>query len=189
MPHKDPEVRRAYGQAYNKRYSQENRETINLKSKDYYYATPEKQKARKKAYRLAHLEEIREKNRLYHLANLDKSRANTRLYQKRHPDRICAKTKARRARKYNAPLNDLSHAQWLEIQASQNHRCYYCGKRCKGKLTQDHITPLAKGGSHTLANVIGACQLCNSKKWTGPPLKAVQPLLLSIAKPRKKKAF
>lgn len=46
------------------------------------------------------------------------------------------------------------------------------------RLTKDHSTPLSKGSAHTLTNVVPACQSCNSKKHTGPPLKPVQPLLL-----------
>ena len=93
----------------------------------------------------------------------------------------------RRASKRNAPICDITPAQWLEIQAAQNHRCYYCGKRCKGRMTQDHITPLTKGGAHTLHNIIGACALCNSMKQAGPPPTAVQPFLLTIAPARKKR--
>ena len=113
-------------------------------------------------------------------------------WNKAHPEKVQAASqkwrrkdnngptacKRRRALRAGAPRNDLTHAQWLAIQAAQNHCCAYCGKRCKGHLTQDHILPLIKGGSHTLHNVIGACRSCNSKKHTGPPLKAVQPLLL-----------
>lgn len=93
----------------------------------------------------------------------------------------------RRARTLNDPLNDFTHKQWLEIQIAQNHRCCYCGKRRKGKLTQDHITPFSRGGSHTLHNIIGACLSCNSKKNAGKPPIPVQPFLLTVA-PAKKKA-
>mgnify|MGYP001617551454 CR=1 FL=1 len=87
----------------------------------------------------------------------------------------------RRARKAYAPINDLSAAQWREIQAAYAHRCAYCGKRAKGHLTQDHITPLIKGGNHTASNVLPACRSCNARKWTGPSPVPVQPLLLTIA--------
>jgi len=90
----------------------------------------------------------------------------------------------REAQKRNAPLNDFTAAQWLEVQEAQEHRCYYCGKRSKGHLTQDHLTPLSQGGSHTLHNVIACCRSCNSRKGTHPPLIPVQPLLLTISKSR-----
>jgi 5-methylcytosine-specific restriction endonuclease McrA len=114
----------------------------------------------------------------------DRARSHTSV---RKIQAVTAK-RQRRAAKANAEKNDLTHVQWLEIQASQAHRCYYCHKRCKGHLTQDHITPLSQGGSHTLHNVIAACRNCNSQKGARKPPIPVQPLLLTIAAARKKKA-
>ena len=87
------------------------------------------------------------------------------------------------------PLNDFTPAQWVEIQASWNHRCAYCGKRAKGRLEMDHITPFRKGGSHTASNIVPACRSCNAKKQIGPPLKPVQPVLLTVAATKKKAAM
>lgn len=42
-------------------------------------------------------------------------------------------------------------------------RCYYCDSKVK-MLTLDHVVPLAKGGSHTLDNIVFACHACNSEK-------------------------
>lgn len=41
--------------------------------------------------------------------------------------------------------------------------CHYCRGKFKA-LTQDHITPIAKGGTHTLDNIVFACHACNSEK-------------------------
>jgi 5-methylcytosine-specific restriction endonuclease McrA len=82
----------------------------------------------------------------------------------------------------------MGDAQWHELQAAQKHRCAYCGKRCKGKLTQDHVTPLGPDGPHTLHNIVAVCASCNSRKGRRGPLSPVQPLLLTIAPARKKKA-
>ncbi len=83
----------------------------------------------------------------------------------------------RRARKLQVPVNDLTGIQWLAIKAHYGNRCVYCGRKMQ-RLTQDHITPLSKGGSHTLSNVVPACQRCNSKKGVKSPLIPIQPLLL-----------
>ena len=120
--------------------------------------------------------------------NLEKSRAIDRKWKKTHREVCNAQGRRRRARKKGAPIRDLTHAQWLEIQAAQTHRCYYCRKPRKGKLTQDHLTPLSGGGSHTLHNVIAACHSCNSRKGTRKPPVPVQPLLLTVAPAKKRKA-
>ena len=84
----------------------------------------------------------------------------------------------RRAMKNHADICDFTAAQWRALQEQFDHRCGYCGKKSKGHLTQDHITPLSKGGNHTLSNIIPCCQPCNNKKYNKPPLIPVQPLLL-----------
>lgn len=143
--------------------------------------------ANAKYYR-KHAEAICRKHRAKRQANLEQQRAKDRAaFLARPKEQQHAHNKHRRARKAGVPLNDLTAAQWREIQEAQEHRCYYCHTRCKGRLTQDHLTPLSKGGSHTLHNVIGACVSCNSKKRTGPPPVPVQPLLLTIAPSKKKK--
>ena len=40
--------------------------------------------------------------------------------------------------------------------------CRYCGS--VDDLTIDHVTPLARGGSNDLANLVVACRSCNSSK-------------------------
>lgn len=137
--------------------------------------------------RLLHGEKLREqKQRRYRANILHKRLLNNQSARRRrqaNPEQYRLKalmdTERRRARKLQAPLNDLILPQWQAIQAMQDHRCYYCGKRCKGKLTQDHILPLSRGGSHTLHNVIAACRSCNCSKHAGPPPKPVQPFLLT----------
>jgi len=89
----------------------------------------------------------------------------------------------RRSRIRNAPINDLTAAQWREIKAAYGYRCVYCG--CKPKrLTMDHITPLSRGGSNTASNIVPACKPCNDKKHNGAILKPIQPVLLLLAPPR-----
>lgn len=198
MPHKDPEVSRAYHQGYYLEHKQEkraykrahalkNKETISAYQQDYRANHKQERAAYQHAYYLAHKEEHAAYKRAYNLARKSAIAARDRAYRLAHPEIGAAHTHRRRAQKRQAPFNDLTAAQWLEIQIAQDHRCHYCGKRCKGRLSQDHITPLSKGGSHTLHNVIGACYTCNSKKHTGPPPVPVQPLLLTIAPARKKK--
>ena len=76
------------------------------------------------------------------------------------------------------PGNLLGMVLLFALQLAFDHRCAYCDRRRKGRLTQDHVTPLSKGGSHTASNIVPACASCNSRKHTGPPLRPVQPMLL-----------
>lgn len=171
LAHREERLRRAalyakqhpeQTKARHQRYYQKHKSMLNAKSRVYRQHRPEQSRAADRRYRANNPERCRAKNRAYHAAN---------------PERGRSYAKNRRARLKGVEAT-LTHEQWLLIQAHQDHRCYYCGKRCKGHLTQDHLTPLSKGGAHTLHNVIGACKSCNSRKYTGPPPIPVQPLLL-----------
>ena len=162
-------------------------EQARRRSRAHYYANREAKIAYQREYHCTHAETVLAYHRDYYQANKPSLTIANKLYRQTHPDVGRTARRNRDARISGAPINDLTHAQWLEIQTAQDHRCYYCGKRCKDTLTQDHIQALSKGGSHTLHNVIGACVSCNSKKHIGPPPTPVQPLLLTIAPARKKK--
>lgn len=72
----------------------------------------------------------------------------------------------------------------IALFEEQGNRCYYCGGECwmepDGKMREgqeiwkyngkcfvlEHKIPLARGGLDTTANVVGACDACNTKKRT-----------------------
>jgi len=139
---------------------------------------PERFRERDRRYYAQNPAAARAKTAQWRAKNRPKLQAYAREYARSHRAASRMKSKQRRARKAHAPVNDFTHVQWVTMQASYDHRCAYCGKRAKGHLTQDHITPLSKGGSHTLHNIVPACRLCNFKKHTNPPPIPVQPLLL-----------
>lgn len=161
-------------------YAAQHRDEILEKNKTPAMRTYFRERARKR--RQERPEDFRLASKRYRERHPEKVKAAAQMEYATHPERprmrAMLSAQKRRAHKLCAPRNDLTHAQWLMIQGAQDHRCAYCGKRCKGRLTQDHITPLSQGGSHTLHNVIGACKSCNSRKHAGPPPKPVQPLLL-----------
>jgi 5-methylcytosine-specific restriction endonuclease McrA len=100
-------------------------------------------------------------------------------YAAAHPEVGRATSRRRRARKKAAPICDFTAAQWRALCKAVDYRCAYCGQKfLLRELTQDHITPLSKGGNHTLGNIIPACASCNSRKKTGEAPKPVQPFLL-----------
>lgn len=56
-------------------------------------------------------------------------------------------------------------AEFLIAQrALQNDRCAYCKCDLRGAGHQDHIIPVSKGGLHTPANIVWACERCNLQK-------------------------
>jgi hypothetical protein len=53
----------------------------------------------------------------------------------------------------------------FEILRRDNHACRYCGASAPdAKLTVDHVVPVTLGGSDEPANLVTACDACNSGK-------------------------
>jgi 5-methylcytosine-specific restriction endonuclease McrA len=59
----------------------------------------------------------------------------------------------------------LTEQQWSELVAAYEQRCAYCGLWCRVP-TIEHVVPIARGGGHTLWNVLPSCQWCNREKGT-----------------------
>lgn len=183
----------AYNAAYFAAYRKKNREKIRQGDRDRYAANPEPKKAQSAKRYNEKREQCIAEQKAYAAAHPEVNQAATKRYRENHPDRHNQSSKKyyathkeqhqalihqRRAKLRNAPINDFTAVQWREMQEHYNHRCVYCGKRAKGKLTQDHITPISKGGAHTKSNIVPACRSCNVRKHTNAPLVPVQPLLL-----------
>ena len=141
---------------------------------------PEKCAAAKKRWQRKYPEKCAEHARRYRCRYPEKQKSRKQAYVLRHPEQLAfrrARGAAYRARKAGALVSDFTAKQWIAMKGAYGHRCAYCERKML-RLTMDHITPLSQGGSHTLANIIPACQQCNSKKNVHGPLRPVQPLLL-----------
>lgn len=113
----------------------------------------------------------------FYRINADYYKAKSREWGRNNPDKALAKKQRRRVR-IAGVKSTLTLTQWNAIKAAFGFRCAYC--RLSKPLTQDHITPISKGGDHTVHNVVPACQRCNASKHAGPPPTVVQPLLLTF---------
>ncbi|MEU9333181.1 HNH endonuclease [Streptomyces sp. NPDC048290] len=57
-----------------------------------------------------------------------------------------------------------------EILRRDNHTCRYCGASAPdAPLRVDHVIPVALGGTDTPANLVTACEPCNSGKSSAAP--------------------
>lgn len=97
-------------------------------------------------------------------------RESARRWRECNPGEARASGARRRARKLNAWPNDFTVEDWEEVLAVFEYECAYCGS--PDKLEQEHVVPLVRGGSHTIANIVPACDHCNSVKGARTPAEA-----------------
>jgi len=102
-----------------------------------------------------------------------------KLAQGRNPEVRFISRKAGKARKAGATLVDLTVQQWASLKELYDFECAYCGASV-AVLTMDHIQALARGGQHTVTNVVPACLPCNQRKHDGPPPEGFVPKGTSI---------
>lgn len=58
----------------------------------------------------------------------------------------------------------------FEVLKRDNHTCRYCGASAPdAKLTVDHVTPVALGGTDDPGNLVAACRDCNYGKASTSP--------------------
>lgn len=111
-------------------------------------------------------EKVKEKERARYNTPADKEKA--RKWRHSPGARLVRQAKyyRRRARLQNAASN-LTKQEWENTLKSYGGKCVYCGG---DGTTIDHVVPIARGGSHSVNNVVPACPTCNSSKNAKPLL-------------------
>ncbi len=160
--------RRAYKAAYDVEHAAENAayraanvERESFRKRIYYEANRDRILACVKARSAANRESVLRYQAEYYSKNADMVRARVGVYRKAHPEARNVLESRRRARKAG---NGGSHtlAERREKFAQCGGVCFYCRK--PGKLTEDHLIPISRGGTDNIDNIVPACQSCNSRK-------------------------
>jgi 5-methylcytosine-specific restriction endonuclease McrA len=166
---------------YHREYYIKNKERINAKNNQYYSENKEKTKQRFDRYRKENPEKVsatkrksREKRKVekpeygkeyareYRKKNTERVLSYGRKWSASNLDKIRIKSGNRRAKIKKVPGNGWTVADERQLIEDYCYCCAYCGK--KAKPTMDHIVPIAKGGTHSIENIVPACQSCNSSK-------------------------
>lgn len=90
------------------------------------------------------------------------SRQRMNKWRRDNPDKQTPIRNRYRARKLG---NGGKHtaAEWQALKNGYGNRCLACGcSMCK--LTEDHVLPLAMGGTDDIGNIQPLCRSCNSRK-------------------------
>lgn len=60
-------------------------------------------------------------------------------------------------------LGTHTDADWRDLLQAQGFHCYYCRDH-RADLVKDHKTPISRGGSDAIDNIVAACSKCNWQK-------------------------
>lgn len=163
----------------------------------YYVATRERRLADARVWYATNTERVRAQVKARYAADPERIRANVNTWRAANPERVWANAKARyaadgdsirayalawaranpghRCARLANVLATLTAAEWEAILEAAGHACIYCGSH--KRITQDHLTPLSRGGDHIAENVAPACLPCNSQKHT----KTVEEFLAEVS--------
>ena len=136
-------------------YRDENRESLRIKNVRYKRAHKKEGAAQHRAWRL--------KNKAHRDAYMKEWWSKNRNLKKAYDAKRRMKRRLREGQAYIGDSRvDSIIASW-KSQALFN--CYYCGFECyRPQLHVEHVIPISKGGTHTVANVAKACGHCNQSK-------------------------
>ena len=136
--------------------------------KKYREKISEKQKQYFKEYYKNNKDVFAKKNRKWIEDNREKYNEQKRNYFKTKSGKLAQLNKYHKRR---AKIKDscLSVEKIKEI-IDNTKKCYWCGSLLKkGDVHIDHYTPLSKGGTHTIENIVVSCPKCNLSKGNKDP--------------------
>lgn len=149
----------------------DNRERIDAQAKRYVEQNPEKVLAASRRYREENRQRIYARQKRWQNENLEHHKAYQHEYGKRWSKENADKVRLTAANRYaRMRLNgggalDITERDWSRMLAIYGHCCAYCGSDGDGEtLHMDHVVPLARGGRHSIGNVVPACPPCNYNK-------------------------
>lgn len=149
-----------------KQYGRTHREQSRQRNKAWKLANRERHLAQRKVYWHKNRARLLEEGRNRHHANRGENNRKRMDYHRKHPEVLLQASSKRRALMRKCQVNLAGIKIWMkEVRGKPFARCHWCGTKVSGSnIHFDHVTPISKGGSHTIGNLCSACQECNSSK-------------------------
>lgn len=160
------------------RWRENNPEKHREKSRRWYRNNPEAGKAAPRKWNAKHPEKLKEYRARTYQNHKESRDARARLWVETHPEETKAsriQRNHRRRAKVAQAEGEWNFSEFQSLCEASDNRCYYCHKQVD-KLTADHMTPITRGGSNWIENIIPACRSCNSSKGTKTLMEYCFPL-------------
>ena len=149
-------------------YIADRAEGIRAANRAWYAANRETVKARRSAYREANGDAIRardrERQRQEYADDPKKFNDYMKAWRAQNPEKARAYVRISGIKRRAAAADaHFTTDEWFALVEEYVGRCGYCG--AQGPLEAEHRTPLCRGGSNTIENIIPACGHCNRRKY------------------------
>jgi 5-methylcytosine-specific restriction endonuclease McrA len=122
-------------------------------------ANPELHRDRNKSYQQKNPIKSKLLRKQRHDRNRDADNAYSRNYYKKNPYRI---RELASIRKRKVSIAGIFLVTDKELSRLYNSKCQICGS-CE-LIEIDHIIPIARGGRHSIGNLMSLCRSCNRSK-------------------------
>jgi 5-methylcytosine-specific restriction endonuclease McrA len=131
----------------------------NARSRSWQTRNVDKVRADQAKYLELHGDHLRAWLANWRVENRDKRRAQLQEWRRANPELARQAKHRRRTREVNGGIYQIADKHLRRLYSQP---CFYCGS--KDQITADHVIPLARGGTHSLGNLVAACRSCNSQK-------------------------
>lgn len=168
MPHKDPNARRIWRNAYQlkRRDKPEVKSAIASWRKKRRLISPEKYRQQCRDYYWKNRARMLARNVAYMLENKERVKVRRAKYRREHPESKRLSEFTRRARSKGVQVDTKKIREFvLAVRSKRRVKCYYGNHFTSGKEAHiDHIIALKNGGAHKVGNLCVSCPTCNMKK-------------------------
>jgi len=131
--------------------------------REYYQKNQEKILARKKEYAVENADGLADYRHRHYVENREEILARNKAYIQSHPEVRQARFAAYRGRQ-KAAEGSFTGGDIKAQYASQDGKCFWCGKKVYKNYHIDHVIPLSQGGTNWPDNLVIACPSCNTSK-------------------------
>jgi HNH endonuclease len=169
IEHRGAQARYCDPSCSNRTYRRRHRAKVNAQKRAAHHRHRDANDARSRERYRTHRDEAAKYMRLYYQRNRDARLEAQRLWGLRNRSRAVEAGRIRRARQRSADIRIVSERDWERLVRRYGGMCAYCGTRPWEH--RYHLIPIARGGRHSIGNLLPACATCNCSKKDKTPIE------------------
>jgi 5-methylcytosine-specific restriction endonuclease McrA len=165
------EIRQASNERCRRHYAV-NRERAKARSSQWRKTNPERARQAVLIWRAAHPGKDAEygRKRRETPATRERKRVADRRWRAMNHEWVLAQArvaKAKRRARKSGNGGSYTHMEWMNLCSASGWQCAYCSTVLDVKTSvREHATPISRGGSSGISNIVLSCGPCNRKKYT-----------------------